>query len=76
MNEMQIYATIESGSIAIAASRLDLLLDLMAGGRLCFTSAIGMVLLDNDWCYCGKASPEAVLQKLRKQTARITILMW
>lgn len=43
MNEMQIYATIESGSIAIAASRLDLLLDLMAGGRLCFTSAIGMV---------------------------------
>ena len=34
---MQIYATIKSGSIAIAASTLDSLLDLMAGGILWFT---------------------------------------
>jgi divalent metal cation (Fe/Co/Zn/Cd) transporter len=33
----QIYATIKSGSIAIAASTLDSLLDLMAGGILWFT---------------------------------------
>lgn len=33
----QIYATIKSGSIAIAASTLDSLLDLMAGGTLWFT---------------------------------------
>lgn len=37
MHEMQIYATIKSGSIAIAASTLDSLLDLMAGGILWFT---------------------------------------
>lgn len=34
---MQIYATVRSGSIAIAASTLDSLLDLMAGGILWFT---------------------------------------
>lgn len=34
---VQIYATIKSGSIAIAASTLDSLLDLMAGGILWFT---------------------------------------
>ena len=34
---MQIYATVKSGSIAIAASTLDSLLDLMAGGILWFT---------------------------------------
>lgn len=34
---LQIYATIRSGSIAIAASTLDSLLDLMAGGILWFT---------------------------------------
>lgn len=34
---MQVYATIRSGSIAIAASTLDSLLDLMAGGILWFT---------------------------------------
>lgn len=34
---MQIYATIKSGSLAIAASTLDSLLDLMAGGILWFT---------------------------------------
>lgn len=33
----QIYATVRSGSIAIAASTLDSLLDLMAGGILWFT---------------------------------------
>ncbi|THG00426.1 hypothetical protein TEA_010965 [Camellia sinensis var. sinensis] len=33
----KIYATIETGSIAIAASTLDSLLDLMAGGILWFT---------------------------------------
>jgi len=34
---LKIYATVESGSIAIAASTLDSLLDLMAGGILWFT---------------------------------------
>lgn len=34
---LQLYATIKSGSIAIAASTLDSLLDLMAGGILWFT---------------------------------------
>lgn len=34
---VQLFATIESGSIAIAASTLDSLLDLMAGGILWFT---------------------------------------
>ena len=34
---MQIYATVKSGSLAIAASTLDSLLDLMAGGILWFT---------------------------------------
>ncbi|XP_030458434.2 metal tolerance protein 4-like [Syzygium oleosum] len=34
----KIYATIKSGSIAIAASTLDSLLDLMAGGILWFTN--------------------------------------
>jgi divalent metal cation (Fe/Co/Zn/Cd) transporter len=34
---VQIYATIRTGSIAIAASTLDSLLDLMAGGILWFT---------------------------------------
>ncbi|KAF4361350.1 hypothetical protein G4B88_005140 [Cannabis sativa] len=34
---LKIYATIKSGSIAIAASTLDSLLDLMAGGILWFT---------------------------------------
>ncbi|KAJ0620019.1 putative cation efflux protein [Helianthus annuus] len=34
---IQIFATIETGSIAIAASTLDSLLDLMAGGILWFT---------------------------------------
>ncbi|KAK8970961.1 Metal tolerance protein 4 [Platanthera guangdongensis] len=34
---LKIYATIRSGSIAIAASTLDSLLDLMAGGILWFT---------------------------------------
>ncbi|KAJ0477048.1 putative cation efflux protein [Helianthus annuus] len=34
---MKIFATIETGSIAIAASTLDSLLDLMAGGILWFT---------------------------------------
>ena len=34
---LQIYATIRSGSLAIAASTLDSLLDLMAGGILWFT---------------------------------------
>lgn len=34
---VQVYATIRSGSIAIAASTLDSLLDLMAGGILWFT---------------------------------------
>lgn len=33
----QIYATVQSGSLAIAASTLDSLLDLMAGGILWFT---------------------------------------
>ena len=33
----QIYATIRTGSIAIAASTLDSLLDLLAGGILWFT---------------------------------------
>ncbi|KAF3635198.1 hypothetical protein FXO38_03346 [Capsicum annuum] len=33
----QIYATVKSGSLAIAASRLDSLLDLIAGGILWFT---------------------------------------
>ncbi|XP_065868710.1 metal tolerance protein 4-like isoform X2 [Euphorbia lathyris] len=33
----KIYATVKSGSIAIAASTLDSLLDLMAGGILWFT---------------------------------------
>lgn len=32
--ELQTYATIKSGSLAIAASTLDSLLDLMAGGIL------------------------------------------
>lgn len=31
---LQIYATVKSGSLAIAASTLDSLLDLMAGGIL------------------------------------------
>lgn len=34
---LQIYATVKSGSLAIAASMLDSLLDLMAGGILWFT---------------------------------------
>ncbi|KAJ9695570.1 hypothetical protein PVL29_010850 [Vitis rotundifolia] len=34
---MQIYATVRSGSLAIAASTLDSLLDLLAGGILWFT---------------------------------------
>ncbi|CAL9770816.1 unnamed protein product [Musa acuminata subsp. burmannicoides] len=34
---LKIYATVQSGSIAIAASTLDSLLDLMAGGILWFT---------------------------------------
>ncbi|KAJ1298100.1 hypothetical protein BS78_01G427600 [Paspalum vaginatum] len=34
---LKVYATIKSGSIAIAASTLDSLLDLMAGGILWFT---------------------------------------
>lgn len=34
---LQIFATIKSGSLAIAASTLDSLLDLMAGGILWFT---------------------------------------
>ncbi|KAG5569079.1 hypothetical protein H5410_058845 [Solanum commersonii] len=34
---LKIYATVKSGSIAIAASTLDSLLDLMAGGILWFT---------------------------------------
>ena len=34
---MQIYATIKTGSLAIAASTLDSLLDLLAGGILWFT---------------------------------------
>lgn len=34
---LQIYATVKSGSLAIAASTLDSLLDLMAGGILWFT---------------------------------------
>lgn len=34
---LQIYATVRSGSLAIAASTLDSLLDLMAGGILWFT---------------------------------------
>lgn len=34
---LQIYATVMSGSLAIAASTLDSLLDLMAGGILWFT---------------------------------------
>lgn len=34
---LQIYATIQSGSLAIAASTLDSLLDLMAGGILWIT---------------------------------------
>ena len=37
LSVMQIYATIRSGSLAIAASTLDSLLDLMAGGILWFT---------------------------------------
>jgi len=37
LHKMQIYATISSGSLAIAASTLDSLLDLMAGGILWFT---------------------------------------
>lgn len=37
VNHLQAYATIKSGSIAIAASTLDSLLDLMAGGILWFT---------------------------------------
>lgn len=36
-DNLQIYATVRSGSIAIAASTLDSLLDLMAGGILWFT---------------------------------------
>ena len=35
--KLQIYATVQSGSLAIAASTLDSLLDLMAGGILWFT---------------------------------------
>ncbi|KAA3464009.1 metal tolerance protein 4-like isoform X1 [Gossypium australe] len=34
----KIYATIKSGSLAVAASRLDSLLDLLAGGILWFTN--------------------------------------
>ena len=34
---LQIYATVKSGSLAIAASTLDSLLDLLAGGILWFT---------------------------------------
>ncbi|KAJ0468192.1 putative cation efflux protein [Helianthus annuus] len=34
---LKIYATVQSGSLAIAASTLDSLLDLMAGGILWFT---------------------------------------
>nr|XP_016447680.1 PREDICTED: metal tolerance protein 4-like [Nicotiana tabacum] len=34
---LKIYATVKSGSLAIAASTLDSLLDLMAGGILWFT---------------------------------------
>lgn len=34
---LQIFATIKSGSLAIAASTLDSLLDLMAGGILWFS---------------------------------------
>ena len=34
---MQIYATVRSGSLAIAASTLDSVLDLLAGGILWFT---------------------------------------
>lgn len=34
---IQVFATVKSGSIAIAASTLDSLLDLMAGGVLWFT---------------------------------------
>ena len=37
VHSFQLYATIKSGSIAIAASTLDSLLDLMAGGILWFT---------------------------------------
>ncbi|KAG7023879.1 Metal tolerance protein 4 [Cucurbita argyrosperma subsp. argyrosperma] len=36
-DSLQIYATVRSGSIAIAASTLDSLLDLLAGGILWFT---------------------------------------
>lgn len=35
---LQIYATVKSGSLAIAASTLDSLLDLLAGGILWFTN--------------------------------------
>ncbi|XLT09761.1 hypothetical protein HN51_055554 [Arachis hypogaea] len=34
---LKIYATVKSGSLAIALSTLDSLLDLMAGGILWFT---------------------------------------
>jgi divalent metal cation (Fe/Co/Zn/Cd) transporter len=37
MHSVQIYATIKTGSLAIAASTLDSLLDVMAGGILWFT---------------------------------------
>jgi divalent metal cation (Fe/Co/Zn/Cd) transporter len=37
MHSVQIYATIKTGSLAVAASTLDSLLDLMAGGILWFT---------------------------------------
>lgn len=37
IHALQIYATVMSGSLAIAASTLDSLLDLMAGGILWFT---------------------------------------
>lgn len=37
ISPIQIYATVESGSLAIAASTLDSLLDLMAGGILWLT---------------------------------------
>jgi divalent metal cation (Fe/Co/Zn/Cd) transporter len=37
MHSVQIYATIKTGSLAVAASTLDSLLDVMAGGILWFT---------------------------------------
>ncbi|KAL6596324.1 hypothetical protein ACP70R_047688 [Stipagrostis hirtigluma subsp. patula] len=56
---LKVYAAIKSGSIAIAASTLDSLLDLMAGGILWFTHALRC-------CYGHFSSFQVFIQAVEK----------